>query len=71
MENLIKKAVMVSFENYYCRIQNQLVVGTSSVNRAIKAVKEDQCSRKCDVKNCTVLKNANAADYDLDFAINL
>ena len=69
----IKKAVMVTFENYYFRLQNQLVIGTINENRAIKAVKRDQIGRKCDIKKCVVLKNVNASDidFDLDFAIEL
>lgn len=72
MKNLIKKAVMVSFENYYSRMQNQLVIGTISKKKAIAAVKE-ACNRKCDVKKCVVLKNVDAAeiDFDLDYAIIL
>ena len=73
MATLIKKAVMVSFENYYSKLQDQLVVGTISEKKAIAAVKEDQRNRKCDIKKCVVLKNIDAdeIDFDLDYAITL
>ena len=73
METTIEKAVMVTFENYYSKMQKQLVIGTIDEKKAIKAVKEDQCNRKCDVKKCVVLKNVktNEIDFDLDYAIIL
>ena len=72
-ETIIKKAVMVTFENYYSREQKQLVTGTVSTTRAIKAVKDEQCERKCDVKKTEVLKNIKVSDirFDMDYAIKL
>ncbi len=70
MKTLIKKAVLVSFENYYSKLQDQLVVGTIDRNKAIKAVKEDQLNRKCDVRKCIIFKNEEI-DFDMDFAIVL
>ena len=73
METIIKKAVMVTFENYYSREQRQLVTGTIDTTRAIKAVKDEQCGRKFDVKKTEVLKNVKISDieFDMDYAIKL
>lgn len=73
METTIKKAVMVTFNNYYSKMQNQLVIGTVSEKKAIAAVKEDQCNRKCDIIKCVVFKNVMASeiDFDLNYAITL
>lgn len=73
MKTLIKKAVLVGFENYYSRLQYQLVIGTISKKRAIEAVRKDQGSRKCDVKSCIIYKNIDASGiiFDLDYALTV
>lgn len=58
------KAVIVTFENYYCRMQNQTVIGTSSVKKAIKAVNENQGNRKCEIKSTIILKSCDT-EYDI------
>lgn len=67
----IKKAVLVSFENYYSKIENRLVLGTIDVKKAINAVKKEQGNFRFVLKNYTILKNFDASDYDLDYAIKL
>ena len=69
----IKKAVMVRFENYYSRIERQLVIGTIDRGKAIRSVKDFQCNRKVEVKECIILKDVNPCeiDFDIDYAINL
>jgi len=72
MKKIIKKSVMVTFENYYCKLQSQLVLDTVSEKRAIKTVKAFQGKRQCVIKCCKVLRNIKVDDlnYDLDYAIS-
>ncbi len=70
MKKIIKKAMMVTFKNYYCKLQNQLVLDTVSEKRAIETVKADQGKRQCIIKSCKVLKNVNVEDINLDYAIS-
>ncbi len=72
METIIKKAVMIFFENYHFKIEKQLVIGTINEKKAIKAVKE-YINTKCDVKNTYILKNVklNEIDFDLCYAITI
>ena len=56
-EKVVAKGVLVSYENYYSRNVNVLVVNTIDVNKAAKACKYHEGSRNCDVKDITVVKN--------------
>jgi hypothetical protein len=60
-----RKSVLVTFENYYCRIEKVLVIGTVNCKKAIKVVKESQIGRKCEIKNAEVGLNLIGYSYEI------
>lgn len=78
MKTTIKKAVLITFVNYYSRSQSTLVIGTKNKQRAIKAVKDYEHPFQFKFKgavillNCEIDKEQNQiSDYSFSYILEV
>jgi hypothetical protein len=69
MKSKPRKGVIVEYEGYYSTTQCQLVVGTCSVLKAVKAVKADQQGYKFKFISAEVFKNTDFEGETLNYAL--